>query len=174
MNSSPSKTCSAQLFAVNFFTLASSSLLGMWQSLGVLLKMPASPRNFNSWEKRMTFIYCLLSKIALAVRNGCGVTSGWITKVPGNGLGIPSVGIKHASHRVRKINWCFRWPLGYPRAHGTAFCCWKIWGAPGELEGGQFMALSSGRQLFLWHIIIIQWAWKEDSSDVWSHSAWHF
>lgn len=158
--------CSAQLFAVHIFTQASSSVLGMWQRLGVLLKMPASWRNFNIWEKRMTFIYCSLSKIALAMRNGCGVTSGWITKVPGNGWGILSVDVKHASHKVRKIIWCFRRPLGCPRAHGTAFLCWKIQGAPGELEGGQFLALSPGQQLFLWRVIIIQWAWKEDPSDV--------
>lgn len=170
MNSSPSKTCSAQLFAVNFLTQASSSVLGVWQRLGVLLKRPASQRNFNSWEKRMTFIYCSLSKnIALAMRNGCGVTSRWITKVKGMpGKGILSMDIKHASHKVRKIIWCFRWPLGYPRGHGTAFLCWKTLGAPGELEGGQFLALSSGWQLFLWCVIIIQWAWKEDPSDVWS------
>lgn len=78
------------------------------------------------------------------------VTSRWITKVKGMpGKGILSVDIEHASHKVRKIIWCFRWPMGYLRAHGTAFLYGKTLRAPGELEGGQFLTLSSGQQLFL-------------------------
>lgn len=71
--------------------------------------MPAFQRNFNSWEKRMAFIYCSFSKTALATRNGCSVTSWWITEVyqemdEAFSHWEFSFFIKHASHKVRKNN----------------------------------------------------------------------
>lgn len=118
---------------------ASSSMQGMWQRLGMLLQMPASQRNNNSWEKRMRFVHFQRQPQLQGMSVFCLPTLalGRLQRYQWNGWSTLFGCQGHQLQGQRNNVCCFKWPLAYPGAHGAAFLCWKKWQAPGELERRQ-------------------------------------